>query len=59
MDERRFFFNGGIYLTRDLTENPFEVANCLAFIHNLGPGFDLLKTVFSSNATCSNDFKKK
>lgn len=28
---------GVIYLTKELTENPFKVANCLAIIFNLGP----------------------
>lgn len=47
MVERRFLFlNGGIYLTKELTENPFKVANCLAIIFNLEPGFGLLTLFF-------------
>lgn len=26
------FFNGGIYLTKELTENPLKEANCLVII---------------------------
>ena len=33
MDERRFFFfNGSIYLTKELSENPLKEANCLVII---------------------------
>ena len=32
MDERRFFFNGSIYLTKELTENPLKEAKCLVII---------------------------
>ena len=41
-----FFFNGGIYLTKELTENPLKEANCLVIILNLRPGSDLLKLDF-------------
>lgn len=42
----RDVLNGDIYLTKELTENLYKVANSLAITLNLRLGYDLLKLDF-------------